>query len=317
MTRSQPSLAVLYEHPDWFEPLFQTLERRGVPYRRLDARKLAFDPSEVQSDAPLLFNRMSPSAHLRGLPGAVSWAKSFLAVRERRGQRVVNGTRAFAFETSKALQVALFDELGVAHPSTRMVHTRARLIAAAQEIGFPVVVKPNLGGSGAGIGRFRSVESLHTALEEGEVDLGPDGTALVQEWVPARDDRITRFEVLDERLLYAIHVTAPPDCYDLCPADLIDGDAEGRRVEAASPPEALVDQAVRVVGAAGMEVGGVEVVVDDRDGTARFYDLNALSNFVAEPQRVVGFDPFDQLASYLEREAHNAGAGRRPERQVI
>ena len=29
---SLPDLAVVYEHPDWFEPLFAALERHGVSY---------------------------------------------------------------------------------------------------------------------------------------------------------------------------------------------------------------------------------------------------------------------------------------------
>ncbi len=55
--------------------------------------------------------------------------------------------------------------------------------------------------------------------------------------------------------------------------------------------------------AAGIELGGVEYMVDDRDGRRVYYDINALSNFVADGQRVVGFDPFVRLADWLEREA--------------
>ena len=54
--------------------------------------------------------------------------------------------------------------------------------------------------------------------------------------------------------------------------------------------------------AAHLDVGGVEYMVDDRDGTARFYDLNALSNFVANPMQVLGYDPHERLVDLLERE---------------
>lgn len=312
-------IAVLHEHPDWFRPLFEAFERRGTPYRRFDARRLSFDPAaaeppllgDEESERPaLVFNRMSPSAHLRGLPGAVSWTRALLAAWERRGVRVVNGVRAFAVETSKARQISLFDDLGLDHPETRVVHHPTAIPGAAEEVGFPLVVKANLGGSGAGIHRYGDTRSLRRALDAGEVELGPDGTALVQEWVPARDGRITRFEVLDGRLLYAIHVTAPPDCFDLCPADLVEGDEVGRAVEVATPAERVIRQAERAVEAAGIEVGGIEAAVDDRDGTVRFYDLNALSNFVADPDRVVGLDPFDRLAAYLEREAREVEGSR-------
>ena len=54
---------------------------------------------------------------------------------------------------------------------------------------------------------------------------------------------------------------------------------------------------------AGIDVGGVEYVVDARDGRHRFYDVNALSNFVADSPRVLGFDAHARLADWLEREA--------------
>jgi hypothetical protein len=43
--------------------------------------------------------------------------------------------------------------------------------------------------------------------------------------------------------------------------------------------------------------------VNDLDGEAYFYDINALSNFVADAPNVVGFDPFVQLADLIEDRA--------------
>ena len=57
---------------------------------------------------------------------------------------------------------------------------------------------------------------------------------------------------------------------------------------------------------AGIEIGGVEYIVDDRDGKRLYYDVNALSNFVADGKRVLGFDPFERLADWLEAEAAKA-----------
>jgi hypothetical protein len=46
-------------------------------------------------------------------------------------------------------------------------------------------------------------------------------------------------------------------------------------------------------------VAGVEYLVNARDGRPTFYDLNALSNFVADAASVVGFDPFEQLVDFI------------------
>ena len=66
-----------------------------------------------------------------------------------------------------------------------------------------------------------------------------------------------------------------------------------------NPPPDLIAAAEAIARAAGLDVGGVEYLIDDHDGVARFYDINALSNFVANPREVLGFDPHDDLVAWL------------------
>jgi hypothetical protein len=40
-------------------------------------------------------------------------------------------------------------------------------------------------------------------------------------------------------------------------------------------------------------------MIDERDGARRFYDINGLSNFVADPLNVLGWDPHEKLVDYL------------------
>jgi hypothetical protein len=61
--------------------------------------------------------------------------------------------------------------------------------------------------------------------------------------------------------------------------------------------------------ASGIELGGVEYLIDARDNRPYFYDVNALSNFVADGARVLGFDPFARLADWLEDELARARYG--------
>jgi hypothetical protein len=53
------------------------------------------------------------------------------------------------------------------------------------------------------------------------------------------------------------------------------------------------------VSAAGIDLGGVEYLVDATSGIPHFYDVNALSNFVANAPDVIGFDPFVDLVDFL------------------
>ena len=44
MSLLSPGIAILFEHSDWFQPLFGGLDRRGIPYDRLLAAELSYDP---------------------------------------------------------------------------------------------------------------------------------------------------------------------------------------------------------------------------------------------------------------------------------
>src|SRR3954471_20804259 len=181
---SRPSrpIAIYHEHQEWFRPLFTELDRRGTPYVRIDARRHRYDVSSRQRDYSLLFNRMSPSAYLRGESHGIYHTLSYLAHLERLGTRVVNGWRGFTVETSKAMQLSLLESLGLRYPRARVIDHPAEAPAAAEGLRFPVVVKANLGGSGAGIVRYDSPEALAAAAASGAIDLGIDSTALVQEF---------------------------------------------------------------------------------------------------------------------------------------
>jgi hypothetical protein len=299
-------IAVLYEHPEWFKPLFAELERRGVRWEALDASVHSFDPGELNVPYSLVVNRMSPSAWTRGHASAIFQTLHYLAHLEGIGGNVVNGYRAFSVEISKARQCALFARLGVRYPRARAINDASRAGAAARGLRFPVLVKPNIGGSGAGIRSFETADELEPIAASGELDLGLDGTALVQEQLPARDDAIVRIEILGGEFLYAIRILLMPGSFNLCPADycelpgIADGvSGRGLPIEAFDPPEEAIDEAKAIVAAAGMDLGGVEYLVNARDGLRYFYDVNALSNFVADAPNVVGFDPFVNLADFL------------------
>ena len=295
-------VGILYEHPEWFRPLFAELSRRGVPHVPIHAAHHSFDPAARDVPYSLVVNRMSPSAWTRGHAGALFHSLHYLEWLDDIGANVLNGSQAYRFELSKAAQCRLFASLGVRHPRTRVVDSASAAADAAADLRFPVLVKPNVGGSGAGIVSFETL----TELARGELDFGLDGTLLVQEHLPARAEAIVRVEILDGELLYAIRILLAPGSFNLCPADycelpgIADGvSGRGVPIERYDPPDEIVDDAKRIVSAAGIDVGGVEYLIDARDGEAYFYDVNALSNFVANAPEVVGFDPFGDLVDLI------------------
>jgi hypothetical protein len=332
MITSERRIGVLYEHPEWFVPLFAELDRRGIAYDRIHAARLNFDPGRRPPYA-LVVNRMSPSAYTRGHAHAIFASLSYLHHLDITGVPVVNGTAAFSLELSKTAQMSHLSHLGLPYPRTRVINDASQAAAAAVGLTFPLLIKPNIGGSGAKIQRFDAIADLRDAAAGGVIDLGIDHTALIQEFHEPTGDYIVRVEILDGRFLYAIKVFPNLAAgFNLCPADICqtpaDGDAAvvpaprpeaprllemdlcpvdlpktNLRVEGYTPPRKIVAEALRIAEAARLDVCGIEYLVSRRDGVRYFYDINALSNFVSDARRVVGFDPFPIFVDYLERRA--------------
>ncbi|MGH7429018.1 MAG: ATP-grasp domain-containing protein, partial [Candidatus Methylomirabilaceae bacterium] len=332
MSAASRRLAVLYEHPEWFGPLFAELDRRQIDYDRILATDLNFNPAQRPAYA-LVLNRMSPSSYVRGHGHAIFASLAYLRSLSTWGVPVVNGVDAFALELSKTTQISLLSRLGLPHPRTRVVNTPRQAVEAARYLDFPILVKPNIGGSGAKIQRFDSQDQIEAALAAGTIDLGIDETALVQEYHAPVGGYIVRVEVLDGRFLYAIKVFPNPSAgFNLCPADICQTDGTvdvvppvvsvpGRaavtaaaspvdlcpvdlpktnlKVEGYRPPQEIIDEVLHIARAATIDVGGIEYVISERDGRRYFYDINALSNFVTDAPRVVGFDPVPVFVDYL------------------
>ena len=317
-------LAIYYEQPNWFKPLFAELDRRGTPYVKLFAPDHFYSPEDHPEEKySLVFNRMSPSAWNRDHGDQIFYTLGFLEHLESRGVKVINGFKAFSSELSKAGQLTLMDSLGIAYPKARVIHRPSQAEAASEGLRWPIVVKPNIGGSGAGVKRFDGMSQLRAAIaapagSPDALQFGLDSTALIQEFIPAQDAHIVRVEVLNGKFLYAIKVHITGETFDLCPADIcrtttgvdlnraacaIDAPKSGITVEGYQPPAEAIADVETIMRHSGIDIGGVEYITDSRDGQRYYYDTNALSNFVADGPNVIGFDPFAKLVVWLEAEA--------------
>lgn len=309
-------IAILYENEAWMAPVFGALDRVGAPYERVFANDLSLDPAGPAPDWSLAVNKVSPSSYLRGHARSIAVARALLPLLEERGMAVVNGSRAFALETSKARQLLLLQQLGIRAPAARVITDASQAPSAARELRFPVIVKPNVGGSGAHMRRFDSPEALAACATE--LDLGPDGTGLVQEFLESEDGTSRRVEFLDGAYLYAIRIAnGPGQDFNLCPADIcqveessefdncvVDAPAKKQlRIDPFDAPRQIVDDVLRIARLGGLDVGGVEYLVAARDGLPYVYDINALSNFVTDAPALVGFDPHARFAEWLVERA--------------
>jgi glutathione synthase/RimK-type ligase-like ATP-grasp enzyme len=299
---SSAQLGILYEHPQWFQPQFAALERRCMPYLPMELADHRFDPASRNVPAPLILSRVAQSSFLREPEHPIFYAEALLDHWERCGATVLNGADVLAIDSSKARQLSLIASLGYAIPETRVVHRARDLLSAARDMSYPLLVKANIGGSGAGIVRYSSADELRASIADRMVPNSVDQVLLLQDYVPPRGGTIIRIETLRGNFLYAIEVQSSGEDFDLCPADacLARPGRAAIRMSAVTPDAGIIEAAERIARAAGLDLGGVEVVIDDRDGTPRFYDINAMSNFVADPLNVLGWDPHDRLIDVLE-----------------
>lgn len=326
MTALSASIGILDEHPEWSSRLMAELGRRRLPYERIDHSSHAYDPRDRERRYSVIVNRTSPSSHTRGHQGVLFYAEAVLNHYESLGVPVINPVAAYRFEKSKALQLDLFERVGARYPRAIVVNHPHQVLKVLTEVPFPLVIKPNVGGSGAGIIRFDSRDDLESRL--GDLEFGPDGTALVQEYLESDEGAIVRVEVMDGRYLYAIRIVRDAGAgFNLCPSDICrtpgqpaapdlgacPAGGSGLTVTRFDPPPEAIDTVLRLTRAASIEVGGVEYLVARRDGQIYYYDVNATSNFVANAPEVLGFDPTARFADYITRVAlgpHRTGPHR-------
>lgn len=286
-------IAILYEHPQWFVPLFDELRRRGRAFTEWPAESLIIDPQKTQWPE-VVVNRMSTSAQWRGHGAGQFAVLELLEVLEARGVQVINGSRAYSVDISKVRQVDVCRRAGVRYPKTIAVNDPAQVLEAARRIGFPVIVKPNCGGAGSGVRRFETPQELAAAA--GTLDAGCDHLLIVQEVIPGGD--LLRTEVIDGQVLYTVKIDRPEGMYHLCPADACAAGATFTKVLASREIE---NAALAIARAARIDAGGIECFVDPKTGEGVFYDVNALSNFVADPMAVLGYNPMVQFVDAIER----------------
>jgi hypothetical protein len=296
-------IAILYEHPEWFRPLFAVLERRSIRFEKLHIEDLHYDPSQGESPYSLIVNRVSAYPSAGTHPEIVLFTKHYLAYLDSIGAAVLNGYDSYVLGASKAAQLDLLEKLGLRYPRARVIHHPDQALAAAAGLAFPLVFKPNVGGSGAAILKFEDKEESASTVQADALDLGIDHTGLVQEYLLPRDREIVRVEILDGEYLYAIRLPISNESFNYCPADGCNIDRPDLAVQPHQPPEWVIQDVKRILAASSADLGSVEYLISEADGEVYYYDINPLSNFVADAPRILGFDPFERLADLIEERA--------------
>ncbi len=181
--------------------IFEALEKRGLSYDRIDDREVRFNldlPGEWAKYDVILERSISFGRGLYATKVLNAWGiptVNMAAVAETCGDKLA---------TSAALQ-----RVGVPQPNVRLAFTPESALAAIEELGYPVVLKPVIGSWGRMVSKVNDREAAEALLEHREV-LGNYQYQIyyVQEFIrkPGRD--IRAFVVGDETIA-AIYRTSP------------------------------------------------------------------------------------------------------------
>ncbi|MFT4622958.1 MAG: glutathione synthase/RimK-type ligase-like ATP-grasp enzyme [Myxococcota bacterium] len=298
---------VLYENEDWLPALTDALEARGLPVQLhfLDGGTL--DLATVPPDG-VYINRMSPSSHTRGHQGGVTYATALLHHLEAHGRTVINGSRAFALEVSKVRQDMALRAQGIRTPHTIAVVGEARLKDAARTMPLPFITKHDQGGKGLGVRLFDDLDAFDAYVDGPEFQADPRGITLLQQYIAPRGGFITRVELVDGELLYAIR-SSTEGGFELCPADAcqtdeafcpVGGTGTFSRREDITTDDPLVRQYLALMAAEGLAVAGIEFVEDD-EGNRYTYDINGTTNYNGEVEAAHGLHGMGAIADLCAR----------------
>jgi len=306
-------IGVLDEHPDWLDPLYSVFDERGVPYEKIDISTFSYNP-QLKECLPFYINRLSPSALNRGHESAFAFTLDYITHLESMGARVINGSHTVLIETSKAKQASILSTLNIPQPKTIVLNNITQIEKYISDFQFPILIKPNCGGSGSGIQKFENPDDLKSATDAGEIDIPVNGLFILQEFIQPRDGHIVRVETINGKIAYAMRVFTD-GTFNLCPSDGCDvdrstpatddlgycpstTDSDVRFELYRNPPSDVVSAVERIVAHAGMECGGIEYTVG-KDGQWYIYDINPLSILRASFKEEYGVDGWGMLADFF------------------
>lgn len=265
---------------------------------------------------PFYINRLSPSAGKRNHNTAFQYTWNFLQYLETFGARVLNGAHTVPLETSKAFQATLLKKLGINHPKTLVFNDFSQILGHINKFSFPVLLKPNCGGSGMGITLFNNKNELIEAVEKNKLELPPEQLMVMQEYHPPKEGYIVRVEVIGKKIAYAMKVFTG-STFNLCPSDSCDisrnddetslgycaaDNSTSVRFELQEKiPDDIAKAIAKIVKEARLECAGVEYVIDKNDNWF-IYDVNALSILRSSFKEEHGIDGWGMLADYFIKE---------------
>ncbi len=267
--------------------IFRAAEQLGVEIVRVDDRDLVFD----------LQRRDFPEVDIvldRGL--VHSRAEYTLRLLESWGIPTVNSYKATITCDNKFLTNMALIEHGVPTLRTMLAYTPASALQAIEEMGYPVVLKPNTGSWGRLLAKINDREAAEAVLEHKEI-LGSYHHSIfyIQEYVrkPGRDIRAF---VVGDRVIAASYRKSD---------HWITNTARGGISERCPITPEIEELALRSAGAVDADIAGVDLI-ETPDGY-KVIEINVGAEFHGLIE-TTDVDIPAEIVGYLVRKAGTVGA---------
>ena len=268
-------IAVLANSESWyFADLHRAAQSAGHDLFRADYRHLVgrTDRIEIDGESPINLSAADAVIVRTMPPGSleqVVFRMDALLHLEKSGVAVVNPPKAIECAVDKFLATSRLAQANLPVPRTIVCENSESAIAAFDELGQDVVVKPIFGSEGRGIVRVTDPEMAHRVFRTLE---RIDAVLYVQQFVPHAGFDI-RVLVLDDHVVGSIRRRAHQDFRTNVSQH---GTAE---FYAPTPiEEKLALDSTRAIGA---RMAGVDLLQDNRDGKQYVIEVNAVPGWKA------------------------------------
>lgn len=258
--------------PAMFSTIASPLDDRGLRFFSGDVDFAEFDAVLVRTMPP-------------GSLEQVVFRMDVLAQLEASGTAVVNPPRAIEAAVDKYLASAKLQTAGLRTPRTLVCQTVDDALAAFEQLGGDVVIKPLFGGEGRGITRLDD-EAL--ALRAFKMLTGLGAVIYLQEFIPHEGFDI-RLLTIGKRVL-AMRRRNPDDWRTNV--------SRGARAEPMEIDDNLVELALRSAQTIGAPIAGVDVL-PAVDGSLYVLEVNAVPGWKALA-RALKIDVAALVLEYVE-----------------
>ena len=244
----QADVAVLASRLRWEEKqILEALERRDVPYVFADPRAMTAPKEGLAPSWRLALNR--EIGQTRALYAAMAL--------ESGGVRIINSSDAIEVCSDKWRTALALEEADLTTPQTTLALTPDAAREAAEELGYPLVIKPLTGSWGRRIAMVRDADAADAVLEHTAALPAPQARVVCLQEPVETAGRDIRVLVVGGEPLGAV--------YRIAEEGWRTNVALGSETRPCRLSDRLARLAVQAAEATGAEIAGVDVLEGEDD----------------------------------------------------